>query len=56
MSSNWHATQFFVDQARSNSRSFAQPQALDKALIYNYQPVHGLSTNFEQIYFFPASQ
>jgi hypothetical protein len=56
VTNNWAAAQFFVEQARQNTRAFASPADLDAALIYNFSPRHGLSSNFEQIYFFPASQ
>lgn len=47
------AAAFFVEQARANSRAFASASALDAALIYNYAPLHGISAQFEGIYFFP---
>ena len=50
---------FFVDAARQNNRAFASADDENAALIYNYAPVfapkEGLSTLFEQLYFFPAA-
>ena len=60
VSASYYPAAFFVDQARLNGRSFASADDENNALIYNYAPVFapktGLSTLFEQLYFFPASQ
>lgn len=60
VSSSYYPAAFFVNQARMNNRSFASADDENAALIYNYAPVFapktGLSTLFEQLYFFPASQ
>ena len=50
------AAVFFVEQARQNSRAFPSAAALDAALIYNYAPLHGISSQFEAIYFVPQQQ
>jgi gamma-glutamyl hydrolase len=55
VSNNYAPAAFFVEQARKNLRAFPSPAALDEVIIYNYNPIHGISTNFEQIYFFPQS-
>ena len=39
----------------NNSRTFATPDDEAAALIYNYNPLYGLSSMFEQLYFWPAS-
>ena len=53
LAAHWPAAQF-VSFATS-SRHFDTPDAEYDALIYNYQPIYGLSSMFEQLYFFPAS-
>jgi gamma-glutamyl hydrolase len=53
MSNHYLALQF-VNQTRSNTRSFPSPEAEEAALIYNYSPVFTAPTDpsFEQCYFF----
>jgi len=53
---NEYVAQFFLSEVRKNSHKFTTPQAEYKALIYNYEPVYSssFSTDFTQIYFFPA--
>jgi gamma-glutamyl hydrolase len=53
LAAHWPAASF-VSFATS-SRKFDSPAAEYNALIYNYSPVYGLSSMFEQFYFFPAS-
>mmetsp|Transcript_6683 Transcript_6683/g.15389 ORF Transcript_6683/g.15389 Transcript_6683/m.15389 type:complete len:312 (+) Transcript_6683:3-938(+) len=43
---------FFVNEARKNSRAYATQQDLDSRLIYNFAPVYtGAEISFEQCYF-----
>lgn len=60
MLANFWPAAFFANEARANARAFDTPEDEDAELIYNYlpefAPSEGLSTMFEQIYFFkPAA-
>ncbi|KAM9332659.1 gamma-glutamyl hydrolase-like [Pholidichthys leucotaenia] len=49
----FYIAEFFVGEARKNFHRFETKAEEVKALIYNYSPVYtGLSSNFEQIYYF----
>ena len=56
---SFYPAAWFVEQARANNRAFASVDDENAALIYQYAPVFappaGLSSMFEQIYFFPAA-
>ena len=54
VANHWPAA-FLGSVAALNSRAFANPTAENNALIYNFAPLYGLSQQFEQLYFFPAS-
>jgi gamma-glutamyl hydrolase len=54
MAAHFPAAQF-VSFATS-SRHFDMPEEEYDALIYNFMPIYGLSSMFEQIYFWPATQ
>ena len=60
ISASFYPAFFFVDAARANERAFASADDENAALIYNFAPVfapkEGLSTIFEQLYFFSPSQ
>lgn len=50
---NSYGAFFFGEEARRNSRAFADPADEAAALIYNFAPLTGISAQFMQIYFFP---
>jgi gamma-glutamyl hydrolase len=54
VANHWPAA-FLGSVAALNSRSFADPTVEADALIYNFSPLTGISQQFEQLYFFPAS-
>jgi gamma-glutamyl hydrolase len=53
--SNHFPVAFFASKAAENSRSFADANAEYDALIYNFSPLYGVTSYFEQLYFFPKS-
>lgn len=53
MSAHYPAAAFVA--FANNVRKFDTPDAEYDALIYNYSPLYGLSSMFEQLYFWPAS-
>jgi hypothetical protein len=52
---NHYPSAKFASLAGLNSRTFSSSDDEAAALIYNYQPIYGLSDMFEQLYFFPQS-
>lgn len=60
ISASFYPAFFFVDAARANERASASADDENAALVYNYSPIfepkEGISTLFEQLYFFPPSQ
>lgn len=52
---NHYPTAKFASLAGLNSRHFASIDDEAAALIYNYNPIYGLSSMFEQLYFFQQS-
>ncbi|KAI4887782.1 hypothetical protein NFI96_028305 [Prochilodus magdalenae] len=49
----FYMAHFLVNEARKSLHSFASQEEEQKALIYNYSPVHpGNRSSFEQIYYF----
>ena len=52
---NHYPSAKFASLAGLNSRHFSSPDNESAALIYNFSPLYGLSSMFEQIYFFPQS-
>ncbi|XP_054915372.1 gamma-glutamyl hydrolase [Poeciliopsis prolifica] len=49
----FYTAHFFVNEARKNFHRFQSKEEENKALIYNYNPVHtGSTSSFEQIYLF----
>ncbi|MEE6463890.1 hypothetical protein FKM82_006091 [Ascaphus truei] len=49
----FYMADFFVNEARKNFHHFLNEEEENRALIYNYNPVHtGVTSVFEQIYFF----
>eukprot|EP01133_Synstelium_polycarpum_P013238 gene13238-15556_t len=51
---NQYTSNFFVNECRKSSHSFASQQSESAALIYNYQPVYSfdIEPDFEQVYYF----